>query len=100
MSEQSIGRVIFAEVKSGNSRLNRNKSSLKEATLTVAGIWSIVEGVHTLANKSPDIEHDSTVDKRLFSPYTRYFLGSLLRKRTTVGGRRILLRRRLYYVYL
>jgi hypothetical protein len=48
--------------------------SLAIAVLTVVGIWFIVEGVRTLANKSPDIEHDSAVDKRLFSSYTRYFL--------------------------
>ena len=47
---------------------------LAVVVLTAVGIWFIIEGVRTLANKSPDIEHDSAVDKRLFSPYTRYFL--------------------------
>jgi hypothetical protein len=32
-------------------------------------------GLKTLLDKSPDIEHDSKLDKWLFSPYTRYFLG-------------------------
>ena len=50
-------------------------SLLAIVALTVAGIGLIVEGVRTVTNKSPDIEHDSAVDKRLFSSYTRYFLG-------------------------
>jgi hypothetical protein len=50
-------------------------NSAAVVVLTIAGIGLIVEGVRTLANKSPDIEHDSSVDKRLFSPHTRYFLG-------------------------
>jgi hypothetical protein len=42
--------------------------------LAADGIWSIVGGVRTLSNKSPDIEHDSESEKRLLSPYTRYWI--------------------------
>ena len=47
---------------------------LAAVLLAVDGIRSIVEGVRTLANKSPDIEHDSESEKKLLSPYTRYWI--------------------------
>ncbi len=49
--------------------------SLAIMVLIAAGVALVIEGGRTLSNKSPDIENDSTVDKRLFSSYTRYFLG-------------------------
>jgi len=48
--------------------------SLAIVALTVVGISLIVEGVRILSNKSPDIEHDSESEKRLLSPYTRYWI--------------------------
>jgi hypothetical protein len=42
--------------------------------LAADGVRSIVDGVRTLSNKSPDIEHDSESEKRLLSPYTRYWI--------------------------
>ena len=47
---------------------------LAAVLLAVDGIRSIIEGVRTLANKSPDIEHDSESEKKLLSPYTRYWI--------------------------
>jgi hypothetical protein len=43
--------------------------------LIVVGAFLVVEGVRTLLNRSPDIDHDSALDKKLLSPYTRYWIG-------------------------
>ena len=43
--------------------------------LIVVGAFLVVEGVRTLLNRSPDIDHDSVLDKKLLSPYTRYWIG-------------------------
>jgi hypothetical protein len=48
---------------------------LHQIVLAIAGIVLSWIGGKTLLNKSPDIKQDSAVDKWLFSPYTRYFLG-------------------------
>jgi len=49
--------------------------TIASIVLAIAGIVLSWIGGKTLLSKSPDIEHDSAVDKRLFSPHTRYFLG-------------------------
>lgn len=41
----------------------------------VLGIVMFVSGVRTLLNRSPDLERDSFLSKRLLSPYTRYWIG-------------------------
>ena len=41
----------------------------------ILGVMEVADSVRTLLNPSPDIEHDTALSKKLFSPYTRYWIG-------------------------
>jgi uncharacterized membrane protein YfcA len=41
----------------------------------ILGLVMFISGVRTLLNRSPDIDHDSVLSKKLISPYTRYWIG-------------------------
>ena len=43
--------------------------------LLILGVMELVDSVRTLLNPSPDIERDTALSKKLFSPYTRYWIG-------------------------
>jgi uncharacterized membrane protein YfcA len=50
-------------------------TNLPATGLAILGLISIVLATRTLVDKSPDIEHDSTLSKQFLSPYTRYWIG-------------------------
>ena len=45
------------------------------AGLAFIAVYFLVSGVRTLSNKNVDIEHDSSLSKKLLSPYNRYWIG-------------------------
>jgi hypothetical protein len=45
-----------------------------------------VSGVRSLLNRSPDLERDSFLSKKLLSPYTRYWIGRYYAGLTGIGA--------------